>query len=184
MIRRPASLHRVSPGIKDSPASTVLSGRYDSLPPVPPHFVSFAWRYHGCACVRFSQRSRRRTAGQGLLCPTTPKSLNNMETTGSPTFPGNPNCAYALFFDPGRTTCIRPLRCSSTAPAQTTTRAPTLRLSRLNSKAWALAVYASQHGLLHDHARLASGCWPDSTGRAWVPAGCLRKVSDHVILLS
>ena len=28
-----------------SPASTVLSKRYDFLPPVPPHFVAFVWRY-------------------------------------------------------------------------------------------------------------------------------------------
>jgi hypothetical protein len=45
----------------------------------------------------------------GVIMSDNPKSLHNMETTGSPTFPGNPNCAYALFFDPGRTACIRPL---------------------------------------------------------------------------
>src|SRR5262245_59622312 len=28
-----------------SPASQVLSRRYDVPPPVPPHFVAFAWRY-------------------------------------------------------------------------------------------------------------------------------------------
>jgi hypothetical protein len=28
-----------------SPASAVLSKRYDFPPPIPPHFVSFAWRY-------------------------------------------------------------------------------------------------------------------------------------------
>src|SRR5262245_16531499 len=28
-----------------SPVSSVLSRRYDLLPPVPPHFVAFAWRY-------------------------------------------------------------------------------------------------------------------------------------------
>ena len=39
-------------------------------------------------------------------------------------------------------------------------------LSRLNHTAWALAVYASQGGSLHHHARLASGCQPSSTGRA------------------
>ena len=27
------------------------------------------------------------------------------------------------------------------------------------------------------HARLASGCWPGSSGRDWLPAGFLRKVS-------
>ena len=31
-----------------SPASTVLSKRYDFLPPIPPRFVAFAWRYLGC----------------------------------------------------------------------------------------------------------------------------------------
>ena len=35
------------PGRSGSPASAVLSGCYDFLPPIPPHFVSFAWRYHG-----------------------------------------------------------------------------------------------------------------------------------------
>jgi hypothetical protein len=32
-----------------SPASTVLSRHYDFLTPLPPRFVSFAWRYHGSA---------------------------------------------------------------------------------------------------------------------------------------
>ena len=30
------------------------------------------------------------------------------------------------------------------------------------------------------HARLASGCWPSSTGRDWLPAGFQRKVSDLI----
>ncbi len=35
-----------------SPASSVLSRRYDFLPPIPPRFVAFAWRYLGCTrCV-------------------------------------------------------------------------------------------------------------------------------------
>jgi hypothetical protein len=36
-----------SPGFSgvSSPDSTVLSKRYDFLPPVPPHFVAFVWRY-------------------------------------------------------------------------------------------------------------------------------------------
>ncbi len=38
-----------SPGSSgaSSPASAVLSKRYDFLPPVPPRFVAFAWRYLG-----------------------------------------------------------------------------------------------------------------------------------------
>ena len=43
----PANAPLPSPGSSgaSSPASTVLPKRYDFLPPVPPHFVAFAWRY-------------------------------------------------------------------------------------------------------------------------------------------
>jgi hypothetical protein len=43
-----ASLSSTRSSRESSPASTVLSKRYDFLPPIPPHFVSFAWRYLGC----------------------------------------------------------------------------------------------------------------------------------------
>src|ERR1022692_2274758 len=60
-----------------------------------------------------------------------------------------------------------------------TTRAPTLGLSKLNRPASKLAVYASQGGSPHRHARLASRCWSGSPGRAWLPAGSHRKVSER-----
>ena len=43
----PADASLPSPGSSgaSSPASTVLSKRYDFLSSVPPHFVAFAWRY-------------------------------------------------------------------------------------------------------------------------------------------
>ncbi len=48
-----ASLSSTGSSRESSPASTVLSKRYDFLPPIPPHFVSFAWRYLGFTrCVR------------------------------------------------------------------------------------------------------------------------------------
>src|SRR4051794_35769091 len=34
-----------APAGNSSPASAVLSRRYDFVPPVPPRFVAFAWRY-------------------------------------------------------------------------------------------------------------------------------------------
>jgi hypothetical protein len=40
-----ASLPSTGSSEANSPASAVLSKRYDFLPPVPPHFVAFAWRY-------------------------------------------------------------------------------------------------------------------------------------------
>ena len=43
----PAGASLPSPGSSgaSSPAATVVSKRYDSLPPIPPRFVAFAWRY-------------------------------------------------------------------------------------------------------------------------------------------
>ncbi len=50
-----------------SPASTVLSGRYDFPSPVSPHFVAFAWRYHGSirlvSCLPPSPNAKRRAWG-------------------------------------------------------------------------------------------------------------------------
>jgi hypothetical protein len=45
--RLPADASRPSTGSSgaSSPASTVLSKRYDFLPPIPPHFVAVVWRY-------------------------------------------------------------------------------------------------------------------------------------------
>src|SRR6476646_10653514 len=40
-----ASLPSTGSSGASSPASTVLSRRYDFLPPIPPRFVAFAWRY-------------------------------------------------------------------------------------------------------------------------------------------
>ncbi len=73
--------------------------------------------------------------------------------------------------DSGRTACTRPLRRSSVAPGMQKAKAPTKGLSKLNSMAFGLAVYASQCGLPQHHARLASSCWSGSTGRDFHPQG-------------
>ena len=85
-----------------SPTSTVLSGRYDFLPPIPPHFVAFAWRYHGNTRNFAPDAAECCDVGPGVGHPVAPAGTASMETTGSPTFLGNP-CAYALLFDPGGT---------------------------------------------------------------------------------
>jgi hypothetical protein len=97
-----------------------------------------------------------------------------VETTGSLRFLENP-CAHALLFsDPGGIAYARPIFGVSMLPsAFTTASASTLRLSRLNDTACTLAVYASQHGSPHDHARLASGCWPALPGGIGYPQGSI-----------
>ena len=68
---------------------------------------------------------------------------------------------------------------AATRPSVTLrTSAPAMMtISGLNHTARSLAVYASQPGLPRHHARLASGYWPSSAGRGWLPAGSQRKVS-------
>jgi hypothetical protein len=170
ITRRPASLPRVPDGT-GSPASAVLSGRYDFLPPFPPRFVAFTWRYHpkrSCFARHAAERCRRRCSGVGHPVP--PAGKESVETTGSPTFLGNPHCALALLSDPGRTHASGPCDALARPPLCPRRRLPQFVLSRLNHTASALAVYASQAGLPRRHARLASGCWPSSSGRAWLPA--------------
>ena len=71
--------------------------------------------------------------------------------------------------DSGRTAGTRPIKCRSMAPGVGKTEAPAIGLSKLNSMAFRLAVYASPDGLPAYDARLASGRWSSSTGRAFHP---------------
>src|SRR4051812_20751596 len=59
-----------------------------------------------------------------------------------------------------------------------------MSISGLNHTPRSLAVYASQCRLPEHHARLASGRWPGSAGRGWLPAGFQRKVSAYGFPLS
>ena len=80
-----------------------------------------------------------------------------------------------------RLPCSKPTPAGLLAPDQSSAaawplvierqRLPRLGLSTLNSMAFGLAVYASQDGLPHHHARLASSCWSSSTGRGSHPQG-------------
>ena len=90
VTRRPASLPRVQVGAS-SPASTVLSGRYDFLPPISPRFVAFAWRYHWKRSCFARPRPNAIAGGSpGVGHPVPPAGSASVETTGSPTFLGNP----------------------------------------------------------------------------------------------
>jgi hypothetical protein len=75
-----------------SPASTVLSEHSDAPPSFPPHFVSFAWRYHRAPIVRLSSaRSTRLAEAWGFrVRQPLGRSWNPVEMTGPLTFPGDP----------------------------------------------------------------------------------------------
>ena len=73
------------------------------------------------------------------------------------------------------------LRRATQAPATGRTRAPALGLSRFNHMALPLAVYASPRRLPAKDARLASGCWSGSTGRASNPQGPDERFRECVL---
>ena len=75
-----------------SPASTVLSTHYDFLPPFSPHFVAFAWRYHGNTRAFAPETAECRGQRAWGCSPGSPAGSSSVETTGSPTFLGNPVC--------------------------------------------------------------------------------------------
>jgi len=62
-----ASLPSTGSSGASSPASAVLSRRYDLLPPVPPHFVAFVWRYLRVHSFFSLPSGRVRRRGQELL---------------------------------------------------------------------------------------------------------------------
>ena len=79
-----------------SPASAVLSKRYDFLPPVPPHFVTFVWRYLSVHSFCSLPGGRVRRRGLELVTRYSGRDAAE-ETTGAPKFLGNPNYPFAMF---------------------------------------------------------------------------------------
>jgi len=137
------------PSVVRSGAS-VLSEQSDFLPFVPPHFVSFAWRYRVDACLFALTGGKRQSPGsRGLILPLAQCTGSSRGNGRISCVPGEPRCAYALFCDPGRTARVRSIRRGRAAPVLSTTKAPALGLSRLNHTALALAVYASPRELPH-----------------------------------
>jgi hypothetical protein len=138
----------------------------DFLPPFPRCFVSFASRYRRCALGFVPADARRYSCGPGVVnrAPQKPDSL--AEVTGPPRFLEDPVVSV-----PCSPTPVGPPRSAATAlrcclPPIGKRRLPRqILISGLNHTACSLAVYASRDGLLHRHARLASG-WPASLVRA------------------
>ncbi len=178
----PSSLHGV-PRV-GSPASSVLQStptschpsRVASFPSLRATVARLKLRSHG----RKAQHPRAR----GYL-PDSPKPASSTEMTGSPRFLEDPTmnvpCSPTPAGPPRSATaalwCCLPPNGRRRLPRQ-------ILISGFNHTAHSLTVYASQSGLLHRHARLASGWLANLSGRGWLPAGSQRKVSDHLILLS
>ena len=84
----------LAPAGRCSPASAVLSRRYDFLTPIPPHFVSFAWWYLNVHSLSSLPGGRVRRQSLELVIRFSGRNLIE-ETTGPLKFLENPNCLSA-----------------------------------------------------------------------------------------
>src|SRR5271154_6535058 len=156
----PPSLHRVPRN--GSPDSTVLR---DAPTPVrPSRRTSLPSLGDTTLASCLLPASRRRAVGRGVGIPDPEPDLS-VETDGSLRFPSSPRVPTPRSWTPVGP--ITPGHCgvSTRPPLVSTTEAPALNISGLDSMALGLTVYASQGGSPLHHARLVSGCWPSSAGR-------------------
>jgi len=161
------SLHRV-PWV-GSPASSVLRSTPTSCR--PSRVASFpSLRGTAAPWVSLPQTQDATPAGQGF----SPESPNRFMDGGNRTsqVPAGPTMSV-----PCSPTPAGPLRSATAAlrcclPPFGRRRLPRLpNISRLDHTARTSAVYASQGGLPHRHARLASGGWPTLPGGTGYPPG-------------
>jgi hypothetical protein len=83
--------------------------RSESPPPVPPHFVAFAWRYPGRIRVSLPRPPDAPAAGLESVTRYLPPG-NCREGGGASQVPGEPRGERALFSDPGGIAGARPWR--------------------------------------------------------------------------
>ena len=153
--------------------------------PLSPRFVAFAWRYPASRLSFRSLRSRTPNRGPGVQLPVPTSGQIRREASRASQVPGQPTV---------------PMPCSSTPAGPNTPGhcgmsawpplCPQRRLPRITSfrgsmaRPWDALFTLRPMQLPAPDAKLASGRWPGATGRDWLPAGLLRKVSDDVVLLS
>jgi hypothetical protein len=178
----PPSLHGVPSGRFPRFSGTTRHSDFPSF--IPPRFVAFAWRYRSrVRCFVSPAVVGRPGRRPGVVIRGSPPGTQGLETTGSPRFLGSPDVDV-----PCSSTPVGPARQAKYGvpvlpSAKTTTSAPTRTvLSRLNSRARLLAVYASPPGLPPNDARLASGCWPALPSGVGYPLGSVARF--QVILSS
>ena len=165
-----ASLSSTGSSRASSPASSVLSKRYDALPPSRrTSFPSFGGTPVALVNLLLDGRAHRRGLELVTRCSSRvlPRKRQDLPSSWGTTIVR----LHMFQSDAGRTACTRPLRCSSVALGHRKAKAPTKGLSTLNSMAFELAAgtVRSMVGfavkVTRHHARLASSCWSGSTGQ-------------------
>ena len=135
-----------------------------------------------------SQRSSRSTAGQGFVSRSPVPAGFAWRRSGPPRFLGNPGAPLPCSPTPAGPTRQAIPTSSARPPQRPRRRLPRLfDLTRLDSTALELAVYASCGRLPGPHATLASGWWPTLPGGIGYPQGSMKGfgvVSLHCFPLS
>ena len=104
--------------------------RSDSLPPFPPRFVVLRLAVPSRAPVFVSPPARRRPRARGFAVWQPHGQMLRDGDGRASQVPGEPSCAYALFFDPGGTDAPGHYGASTRPPLMSTTKAPTSRYFR------------------------------------------------------
>ncbi len=135
------SLHRVQEGL--FPRFDDKRRCSESLPPVSPRFVAFAWRYHPRDWFAPSGRDAQPWA-PGSWCSGSRAGIVGGDGRVSQV-PGRPSCPCALLLDPGRTEPRQALATCRRGPRSCPQRRlPRVKVSGLDHTASGRAVYASQ----------------------------------------
>lgn len=146
---------------------------HESIPPFRPWFAPLG--------------RGRPTGGLGVVGSGLPSGMA-METSGSLRFLGNPSGHCPCSSTPaGSGRLSGPwVSCLTQPPPMSTTKAPSgLYFRGSITRPLTSAVYASQDGSPHHHARLASGCWSGSARRDSYPQGFSERFqSSSLVLLS
>jgi len=147
----------------------------------------FASRYHRVARGSLPSVVGVPPGARELSVPVSP-SGSLMETSGSLRFLENPDGHCPCSSTPVGPDAPYGTKCDApdAAPACVQDEgSPRLVISGLNHTTFDLAVYASQDGSPHHHARLASGCWPSFARRDSYPQGSNERfLSSSLFLLS
>jgi hypothetical protein len=164
-----------------SPGSQVLRDAPTSCRPSRLASFSFARRYQPVR-LRSSLTSARRRPTRLELCGlAAPARLLRTGDDRISQVPGGPLCAYALFMDPGRTARTRPITVRRHGP----------RLGNNEGSHNQKAFGARSHGfgtrclrfapwVTHSGRKTRFPWLANLTGRDWLPAESLRKVSVSV----
>jgi hypothetical protein len=145
--------------------------------------MAFARPYHRCAfCFApDGTKAQGRQARRIGLGSSAGRLVRTVEASRPPRFLENPGAGTLGSRTPAGPNAPGHYSASARPPLVSTTWAPTRKISRLNRQALPARCLRFVDGVAPAHARLASGCWPSSTGRDWLPAGFQRKVSGLLL---